>query len=117
MLNLKKLLTKLLPVAYSSPATGWEQIYQNFTRAKRKGYVVAVTGESGSGGITLPANQYKDIATLPSQYRPSTTVAFYVDAAGGSERIFGRIWTTGVVSLYSSGQTAYWNFGVTYIVD
>lgn len=121
MLNVKKLLTKVLedipPLKYSSPSTGWEQIYLNYTMAKRKGKAVTVIGVSGGGGITLTANAYKDITTLPAKYRPTEDIPFVVDAVGGSERIFGRIKTTGIVSIYSSGATAYWGFSVTFLVD
>lgn len=117
MLNVKKMLTKLLPLAYTRPTTGWEQIYQNYTIAQRKGNVVSVQGYSGGSGITLTAGGYKQITTLPSQYRPSVGVYFFVSALGGAASIFGNISPEGVVQLYSNTATPYWAFSVSYTVD
>lgn len=120
MLNMKKLFTKVLsairPLTYSDPTTGWQQIYLDYTKAKRKGNVVTVIGVS-NGGLTLSAGAYRDITTLPAQYRPTQEIPFCVDPMSGTERVFGRIRTSGVVSIYSSGETPWWGFSVTFLVD
>ena len=119
MLNVKKLLTEMLTTfGYKSPSSGWTNEYLRYTQVKRVGNTVTVIGESGGGGINLPASTWKDITTLHAQFRPSQTVYFPVFSRGGTAIIGGRIdSSTGIVSLYSSAATPYWGYSVTYVVD
>ena len=102
---------------YANPSTGWTQIYQNYTKAKRRGKAVAVIGESGSGGIALTAGAYKDITTLPADFRPSQSIYFTPATMGGDAHLTGMITSAGVVKIYSDKATSYWAFSVTYLID
>ena len=118
MKTVRELLEEIIEqLRYSAPSSGWESIYSNYTRAKRKGNVVTVRGYSAGGGLNLPANTYKDITTLPAKYRPSETIYFTVSAQGGSAQIIGEVQTNGVIKMYSSQATSYWSFTTSYVVE
>lgn len=119
MLSVKKLLHKIL-TGLSPLVTneGWMNVYGNYCQAKRRGKVVTVVGYSAGGGIALVAGDYKNITTLPSQFRPTHATYFSATANGGTQTIFGTIDpSTGLVRLYSNGVTSYWSYCVTYLID
>lgn len=118
MKTVRVLLEEIIEqLRYSAPSSGWESIYSNYTKAKRKGKVVTVKGYSAGGGINLPANTYKDITTLPEKYRPTETMYLTINTLGGSSQITGQIETNGILKLYSTQATSYWAFTVSYVVD
>lgn len=118
MKTVRVLLEEIIEqLRYSAPSSGWESIYSNYTKAKRKGKVVTVKGYSAGGGINLPANTYKEITTLPAKYRPSESIYFTVGASGGTAQIIGEIGTNGIVKLHSTQATTYWTFAISYVVE
>ena len=119
MLSIKKLLYKILDaIAPLVTNEGWMNVYNNYCQAKRRGKVVTVVGYSAGGGITLTAGDYKSIATLPQQFRPTHATYFSAPANGGTAQIFGTIEaSTGTVKLYSNAATSYWAYCVTYLID
>lgn len=102
---------------YANPSTGWIRFYNDYTKAKRRGKAITVIGESGSGGITLTANAYKDITTLSADFRPSQGIYFTPATMGGDAHLTGLITTNGVVKIYSDKATPYWAFSVSYLID
>lgn len=115
MLDLKKLLTKVLTslqsLSYSSSAT----VYGNYCKASRVGKVVQVWGDS-SNGWSITSGAYRALTTLSAEFRPPQNVRFVCGALGGTQQITGYIDTSGVVWLYTTATTAYWSFSVTYLV-
>jgi len=102
---------------YANPSTGWIRFYQNYAKAKRRGKVVTVVGESGSSGLTLTAGAYKDITTLSADFRPIDTIYFAPVALGGDVVMTGMINTQGIVKIYSDKATSYWAFSTSYVID
>lgn len=115
MLDVKKTLARLLNslegLLYSSDDT----IYLNYCKARRRGNVVNIWGES-SGGWNIPASSYASLTTLPEQFRPDRVVYDCVEAYGGSSDISIAIQPNGLVQLYCPNSIAWWRYNVTFIV-
>ena len=107
---LNTLVTKVLNLESDS---GTNAAYGNYCKYRKIGKWVYVYGVSANG-ISLPAGAYKDLTTLPSGYRPSIVHYFNVSAMGGTQQIFGEIDTNGLVRLYSTGTTAYWEYATVF---
>ena len=106
MLDVKKLLAKVLTnlqwLSYSASDTA----YLDYCKVRRVGKVVHVWGES-SNGWTITQGAYRALTTLSPQFRPPQNVRFVVGAMGGTQQITGFIETTGIVYLYTTSTTAY----------
>ena len=117
MLDVKKLLTKMLTaiktVSYDS---GEETVYSNYCKCRRIGKVVQVWGQSNNGW-SITSGAYRALTTLPQQYRPPQEVRFVCGAVGGTSEITGYVATNGIIYLYTTSTTAYWNFSITYFVS
>ena len=90
-------------------------IYTPYCIAEKVGNIVTLTGRS-QGEYSIKAGQYQAITTLPVGLRPSRYQFFHVTSLGGTATIFGRIDLDGIVYLYTSSNTNYWAYTVTYIV-
>ena len=115
MLDMKKLLTKMLVAVQALTYTATDTAYGNYCKVRRVGKVVQVWGES-SNGWSITSGGYRALTTLPAQYRPPQIVRFVCGALGGTQQITGYVNTDGVVYLYTTATTAYWNFSVTYLL-
>ena len=115
MLDVKKLLTKVLTNLQWLSYSASENAYNNYCKVRRVGKVVHVWGES-SNGWTITQGAYRALTTLSPQFRPPQNVRFVCGALGGTAQITGYVSTDGIVYLYTTTTTAYWNFTVTYFV-
>lgn len=94
----------------------WQSI-GTCTFAKRKNGYVTVVGAS-SNYQTLSAKNWTTVGTLPNGYYPDRDIHFVVDAKGGSEIIMGWVVASEhTIKLYSSGETAYWDFSVVFPIS
>lgn len=82
---------------------------------KKVGNVVTVRGYS-QNEVALTAGDYKTIATLPQEARPSITLAFPWTLIGIKGAHIARIQTNGTIELYSDEATTYWAFTITYVI-
>lgn len=89
-------------------------IYGNYCKAKRIGNVVEIWGDSNDYSI---GRSYKSLTTLPQAYRPSHYVQGTGNNLGGNKEVIVHISEAGLVQLYASESTSYWEFDITYLVD
>lgn len=83
---------------------------------KKVGNVITVRGYS-NGDVALTAGDYKTIATLPQEARPSITLAFPWTLVGVRGAHIGRIKAEdGAIELYSDEANIYWAFTITYVI-
>lgn len=110
---LNTLVTKVLNLESDS---GTHPAYGDYCKFRKIGKWVYVYGVS-EDGYTLPGGTYRDLTTLPIGYRPSIVHRFTASAKGGTQHIFGQIDTNGVVWLYSTGATAYWEYATVFPLE
>lgn len=96
--------------------SGWIEANGRFCKYRKKNGIVTICGFSAGGGLEIK-NSYKVIATLPEGMRPSDSVYFAVNPAGGNASMSGYVNAEGKINLYSSMATTYWAYSVTYPVD
>ena len=106
------LLDIIADLTYDS---GVKSAYLNYCKCRRIGHVVHVWGES-SNGWSITQGGYRAMTTLEAEFRPPQIVRFVCGALGGTQQITGYVDTDGIVYLYTTSTTAYWNFSVTYLV-
>lgn len=82
---------------------------------KKVGNVITVRGYSNDD-VALTAGDYKTIATLPQEARPSIALAFPWTLVGIKGAHIARIQTNGTIELYSDEATTYWAFTITYVI-
>ena len=92
--------------------TGWVVLNNNI-KYRRKGDILTVTGFS-SGAVSI--GDYTVVGTLPEGYRPTISLVSNWARIGEGQVGTLRIETTGEIRLYSSTNTTYWGFTITYIV-
>lgn len=88
---------------------------ENTVYYKKVGNVVTVRGYS-QDEVALTAGDYKTIATLPQDVRPTTTLAFPWTLIGINGAHIARIQTNGIIELYSDEVNTYWAFTITYVI-
>lgn len=96
--------------------TGWNSVYQDYCKVRKKNGVVEVFGESW-GGLTLTqgTSDWHDLTTLPSQYRPSTTVYLLGGGINGDQTFRLRVQPNGVVGyLNPYSNLSYWMYSWVY---
>lgn len=82
---------------------------------KKVGNVVTIRGFS-QNEVALTEGDYKIIATLPQEIRPSIELAFPWSPIGQDMAGLARIYSDGNLALYSTNGTAWWAFTITYIL-
>lgn len=82
---------------------------------KKCGNIVTVRGYS-KGDFALTANDYKTVATLPVEARPTITLPFPWSRVGIGQVGITRIHNTGTIELYSDTAATYWAFTITYVI-
>lgn len=89
-----------------------------YIKARRVGKQVTVVCNNG-GYYLLPANEYKDVTTLPEKFRPSVNIEFTKHNMGGAPTSDSNyIHPDGRVRMYTTSSTNnYWGFSVSYPVD
>ena len=94
--------------------TGWVAINNCVSYRVKCGYITIV-GYSG-GDITLTANDYKSVGTIPTQYKPATRIFFTWTAVGGGfDNQSAYVSTDGSINLYTvESDKSYWAFTITY---
>jgi hypothetical protein len=96
--------------------TGWLTL-NNYIKYRKKNGLVYVIGEC-SGSVNLTVNGYKTVGTLPTGYRPSTSVPFAVDFMGGNaSNTTALISSNGAIDIYTTNATSYWRFSATFPID
>lgn len=70
--------------------SGWLEANGRFCKYRKKNGMVTVCGFSAGGGLEIK-NSYKVVATLPEKMRPSDSVYFAVNPAGGSASMSGYV--------------------------
>lgn len=94
---------------YVDQETGMEFCY-----ARLKNGYVSLQGKSDKE-LTIPANTYFEFTTLPKKYRPTVNVYFPMIASDNTISMFGVIYSdTGIIKMYSTKQTSWWRYNVTY---
>lgn len=89
-------------------------VYGNYCKAKRIGNVVEIWGTANDYPID---SSYKTLTTLPQAYRPSHYVQGTGNSVGGNKEVLVHISEVGLVQLYASTATSYWEYDITYLVD
>lgn len=88
----------------------------NTIYCKKVGNIVTVRGWS-NGTVALTANDYKILATLPAELKPSMDLVFPWSRIGSGPVCPARIHgDTGAIDLYSDNAGTYWAFTITYII-
>lgn len=94
--------------------TGWVQLSLYVKYRKKNGFITVVG--TSHGGLSLTANAYTTVATLPENLRPSFDFPFVFHCVGGTlSAQSAYITPSGNINLYviNSGMN-YWMFSVTY---
>lgn len=77
--------------------------------------IVFVWGQS-SGQLTLAADTWNSVGTLPEAFRPSENVYFIADNTARAAAMRGYIGTDGSINLYpDSSATSYWLVYMSFI--
>lgn len=86
----------------------------DFCYARLKNGYVNLQGKSDKE-LTIPANTYFEFTTLPKKYRPTVNMYFPMIASDNTISMFGVIYSdTGIIKIYSTKQTSWWRYSVTY---
>ena len=86
----------------------------DFCYARLKNGYVSLQGKSDKE-LTIPANTYFEFTTLPKKYRPTVNMYFPMIASDNTISMFGVIYSdTGIIKIYSTKQTSWWRYSVTY---
>ena len=101
--------------------TGWDNLYHNddgysYVIAREKNGIFYIIGSSGSTGIKIPANTSKEVATVPNIFWPRVDIIFAVSLKGTAGYASGTITTDGKINIYSTVETYYWGFCISYPV-
>lgn len=94
----------------------WININGVYCRIKMKNGYVTIIGMSW-GELKLPANEYKNIATLPEAYRPNTTLYFTVNPVGFETSILGCLGTDGILKMNAVKEASYWAYSFTFPIN
>lgn len=105
----------VVPSGWTDTTDSWHTL-NSIIKYKKSGNVVTVTGFS-SNTITLSENDYTIVGTLPSGYRPGEQLNNVWNELGVAYSNTIRINTNGAIQLYSTKNTAYWVFTLTYVID
>ena len=104
-----------VPDGWSEVNNGWLSL-GNTIYCKKVGNIVTVRGWS-NGTVALTANDYKILATLPAELKPSMDLVFPWSRIGSGPVCPARIHgDTGVIDLYSDDAGSYWAFTITYVL-
>ena len=116
MLNLKKLLTKMLADTSWKDDLTSKYAYLNFMKYRvRNGFCTVTFQTSGASAPNIPANTWTILGTLPENARPSITI--YGDC--GTRTSYNaelQIGADGRIGLNPSGATQVWAASVTFPV-
>ena len=93
---------------------GERAVYGEYCRVKRIGNVVEIWGTASDYSI---GRSYTDLTTLPQWCRPSHVVHGTGNSVGGNNEVLVHVTTGGIVQLYASATTTYWEYDITYLVD
>lgn len=104
-----------VPSGWTDTTDSWHTLNSTI-KYKKSGNVVTVTGFS-SNTISLSENDYTTVGTLPSGYRPGEQLNNVWNELGVAYSNTIRIGTNGTIQLYSTKNTAYWVFTLTYVID
>lgn len=92
--------------------TGWYDVFGDLCKVRRKNGIITVIGTcSDTFGLT---KDYRALTTLPSAYRPDILIPFTGNGMGGDNHVFGKVGTDGIIYLYSTANTNYWNYSFSY---
>lgn len=105
----------VVPDGWTDTTDSWHTLNSTI-KYKKSGNVVTVTGFS-SNTISLSENDYTTVGTLPSGYRPGEQLNNVWNELGVAYSNTIRIGTNGTIQLYSTKNTAYWVFTLTYVID
>lgn len=97
-----------------SDSAGRTNLNAYIAYAKRNGIVQVDCRVSGSSSLT-PSGV--TLGTLPSGFRPSASIDFAGTALGGTEAVFFRVTSNGVVTGFASTNTQYWSGSFSFIAD
>lgn len=105
----------IVPSGWTDTTDSWHTLNSTI-KYKKSGNVVTVTGFS-SNTISLSENDYTAVGTLPSGYRPGEQLNNVWNELGVAYSNTIRIGTNGIIQLYSTKNTTYWVFTLTYVID
>lgn len=96
--------------------TGWITLNAEIKYRVKNGFIT-IAGWS-SGTKTLSQNNYTNVGTLPSEYKPPITIPFTFQCIGGVVgNISAYVNDEGKILLYTDlANKNYWMFNVTYPV-
>ncbi len=104
--------------------TGWNDLYRSndgasYVKVRERNGVVYIRGSSGGGGIVLKGKVGTGVATLPHGYLPHgyeqrEEIVFAISLKGGAGDASGKIMADGKIELYSTSDSKYWGFCISY---
>lgn len=95
-------------------SSGWENV-NSYLYYKKMNGMVYIQGVS-SGNVTLYANSWGNIGTLPESFRPSVEVNFTGMLRGTVQPCWCQVTPAGLVRIFNDTTTAqnYWEYGTTF---
>lgn len=91
-----------------------QETNKGFCYARLKNGHVNLQGLSDKE-MTIPANTYFDLTTLPKKYRPTVNIYFPMITRDNTISMFGVVYSdSGIIKIYSTKETSWWRYSVTY---
>ena len=106
--------------------TGWNDLYRSndgrsYVKVRERNGVVYIMGSSGGtdGDIVIKGKVGTVVATLPHGYLPhgyktTEVIVFAISLKGGAGNPSGTIKADGRIELYSTSDSNYWGFCISY---
>lgn len=98
-------------------SSGWNYVATD-VYYKTYGNIVTIKCDARNNGVTLKANKYVSVGTLPQSVRPTLDIPFVFHFVGGNpEGQAAYVRTNGNIELYvQSNDRYYYAFSITYVI-